>query len=233
MLRRGGVTAAATVAGLTLLDQRRAEASNGQNFVLGVANNADATTSLTPTTAGVLAAPLFKLDGSNLSGTSTTAEVDGPNAGQSLALKVSNGGGGLALQVFAASTATTTGLAIQANGSGATPAIVGNSGSNTGVTGTSNTGTGVKGTSGTGTGIAGSSNKAAPGVHGTSKSGSGVQGSGAIGGDFSGSAAAVWLRPSTHNHPASGRAGELFVDHLGHLWYCKKSGSHASWVKLA
>jgi hypothetical protein len=224
MLRRGGVTAAATVAGLTLLDQRRAEAANGSNFVLGTSNNADATTTLTPTTSGVLANPMFKLDGSNLSGTSTTAEVDGPNAGQSTALRVSNGGGGLALQVNAASTATTTGLAIQANGSGPTLGVVGNSGS----------GAGVTGTSGTGTGVSGSSGKSGPGVHGSSKTGPGVQGSGAIGGDFSGSAAAVWLRPSTKStHPAAGRAGELFVDHLGHLWYCKHSGSHASWVKLA
>src|SRR5271169_6460287 len=46
MLQRAGVVAAATVGGLTLLDQRRADAATGGNFILGQPNDANNTTEL-------------------------------------------------------------------------------------------------------------------------------------------------------------------------------------------
>jgi hypothetical protein len=207
MIARAGGVAAATVAGLTLLDTRRAEASNGQNFILGQSNNADATTTLVPTTPGVLAAPLFKVNGTNLSSTSTVVEIDASQGALGLLVTASNLG------------STRTGQAIAANASGNAAGIVGSSGSNTGVTGNSTSGAGVVGSSGSNTGVAGKSS-----------SGAGVRGTGKRGGDFSGKAAAVRLRPATTSHPASGSAGDVFVDHNNHLWFCRGG---TTWVKLA
>ena len=34
-------------------------------------------------------------------------------------------------------------------------------------------------------------------------------------------------------HPKAGEAGDLFVDKSARLWFCKVSGSPATWVKLA
>src|SRR5258708_15634562 len=88
MLQRAGVVAAATVGGLTLLDQRRAEAASGGNFILGQVNDANATTELHSTTNGATLVPLFRVNGGSLSGTSTSMIVDGPGSLQGIALRV-------------------------------------------------------------------------------------------------------------------------------------------------
>jgi hypothetical protein len=138
MLRRGGLAAAASVAGLTLLDQRRAEASTGDNLILGEPNNANTTTTLSVTTADTTLNPMLLLDGSDLSSTSTTLIVNGPSGGGSTAALIRNSGGGLALQVSASGPGT---------------GIAGSSGTGTGVEGTSKSGTGMIANSESGDGI--------------------------------------------------------------------------------
>jgi hypothetical protein len=147
---RAGLATAAGVGVLSVLDQQRAEAATGGNFILGNANNANSTTELHPTAASN-SSPLFQVNGSALSGTSTTMFVNGP-------------GGGAGLGVSGASTATTVGLAINGTGSG----------SATGVFGGSSSGTGIQGSSGSGVGVRGSSSSST-GVYGTSSSGIGVR----------------------------------------------------------
>lgn len=143
MIARAGGVAAATVAGLTLLDTRRAEAATGGNFILGQSNNANNPTVLTPTTSGVTLNPLFWVNGSNLSSTSTTVEIDASQGATGLVVTASNLGH------------TRTGLAIAASASGNAVGIFGNSGSNTGVAGKSTSGTGVAGQSTSGAGVRG------------------------------------------------------------------------------
>src|SRR5262249_23119279 len=76
MLRRSGVAAAGAVAGLTLLDQRRAEAATGDSMILGHngvgSNSANDPTELRVASNGTTLNPLFRVNGSGLSGTSTT-----------------------------------------------------------------------------------------------------------------------------------------------------------------
>jgi hypothetical protein len=211
MLRRGGLMAAVTVAGVSLLDQHLAEAATAGDFMLGEANDANITTSLSVTAAdaGSTLIPLFLLDGTGLSSTSTTLIVNGPTGAKSTAALIQNSAGGVGLEVTSASTAHAVGQAISASGTGSAG----------GVKGTSGSGAGVAGSSGSGTGIAGASN-----------SGDGVTGSGTRGGVFTGRDSQVRLTPSTGFHPRSGSAGDLFVDKDHHLWFCKGS---TTWVKLA
>ena len=138
MLRRGGLTAAASIAGLTLLDQRRAEAASGDNLILGQSNDANTITSLGVTTKGTTLIPLLLLDGSELSSTSTTLIVNGPPGSGSTAVLISKSGGGTGLKV---------------TGSGGSGGVAGSSGSGTGVAGASKSGTGVTATSGSGDGL--------------------------------------------------------------------------------
>src|SRR5262245_14223671 len=210
MLRRGGVAAAASVAGLTLLDQRRAEAATGGNFVLGQSNDANATTQLHVTTSGTTLVPLFRIDGRGLSGTSTSMIVDGPGSLQGIALTVNGNAGGTGIITSAAKGPQgTTGLALAASGTNGADAIHAASVKGTGVAGSSNSGTAVKA---------------------ASKTGTGVRGSGKRGGVFSGSAAAIQLAPHAGSHPHAGSKGDLFVDHNTHLWFCRGG---TTWVKLA
>jgi len=189
MLRRGGAVAA-SVAALTLLEQRRAEAVTGGNFLLGMSNDANAPTELHATTGGSTIVPLFHVNGASLSGTSTSMIVDGPGAFVGIALKVNGNTGGTGLVASAANGPKgTVGLALTASGTNGADA-----------------------------------------VHASSDKGIGVAGHGKRGGVFSGTAANVNLAPSTHSHPVKGSRGDLFVDHLGHLFFCR-GGS--TWVKLA
>jgi hypothetical protein len=56
---------------------------------------------------------------------------------------------------------------------------------------------------------------------------------GTIGLTASGTAAQVRLIPGTGStHPASGQAGDLYVDASGRLWYCRKAGT-AGWHQIA
>lgn len=63
------------------------------------------------------------------------------------------------------------------------------------------------------------------GIQGDSKSGRG--------GVFGGSAAQVQLTPGAKSHPARGERGDLYADSTGRLWFCKKSGSRATWHQIA
>ena len=46
--------------------------------------------------------------------------------------------------------------------------------------------------------------------------------------------AQLQLTPGTQTtHPKAGAAGDLFVDKSARLWFCKATGSPATWVKLA
>jgi hypothetical protein len=244
MLRRGGIVAAATVAGLTMLDQRRAEATSGQPFTLGQANDADATTELHSTVNGATLVPLFHVNGTasgkTLSGTSTTMIVDGPGSIQGIALRVNGNSGGTGLIASAATGPSgTVGLALSASGSNGAHginassdkgiAVAASSTSGQGVSGHSTSNTGVAGSSVAGVGVAGSSSSKA-GVAGTSVKAAGVTGKGTRGGIFAGPLANVQLTPHTGAHPKSGAAGDLFVDKAHHLWFCHGG---TSWTKLA
>jgi len=191
MLRRGGIVAAGTVAGLTLLDQRRAEAADGGSFVLGNPNDANHTTSLAVTNAGTTLNPLFRVNGGGLSGTSTTMIVDGPGADRGIALVVNGNTGGTGLIASAATgTGGTTGLALAASGSNGADAIHASSDKGTAVS-------------------AGSAH------------GAGVRASGKRGGVFKGTTAAIQLEPTAGSHPTHGAKGDLFVDHNAHLFFCR------------
>jgi len=157
LLWRAGAAGAAGVAMLTVLDDRRAEAATGNNFVLGQANDAGATTSLAPS-ASTAPSPLMLLDGSAMGATSTTLIAKGPT-----------GSVAVYAQGFSTnSTTATIGIAVRGTGSGGT-------GTATGVYGDSTSGTGVVGTSTSGNGVYASSNSG-PAVYATSGSGIGVNG---------------------------------------------------------
>jgi len=220
MLQRAGVVAAATVGGLTLLDQRRAEAATGGNFMLGQNNDANVTTELHSTTNGATLVPLFRVNGGSLSGTSTSMIVDGPGSLQGIALRVNGNAGGTGIITTAANgTSGTVGLALSAGGSNGADAIHAGSDKGTGVVASSTSGKGVAGSS-----------KSNAGVAGTSSTGAGVTGKGRHGGVFTGSQAAIQLTPNSGSHPHLGFKGDLFVDHNTHLWFCR-GGS--TWVRLA
>jgi hypothetical protein len=125
VLWRAGLATAAGAAALTALDEQRAQAVTGGNFVLGQANNADNTTSLT-STSGITQgfSTLMALDGSSHV-TISTLDVTGP----------------------------TGGTAVYAHLGGSGSALSGASDSGIGVTGGANSGTGVSGHSGTGIGV--------------------------------------------------------------------------------
>jgi len=131
--------------------------------------------------------------------------------------------------------------------------LYGTSASGTGVTGAS-TGAG-SGNTGAGSGVYGTNSSTGAGVYGTSHAGPGVFGyvsssseafyavnSGAgpaisavsghgRGGVFAGtSVAQIQLTPGGSTHPASGSAGDLYVDHSARLWFCKGG---KTWKQLA
>ncbi len=79
------------------------------------------------------------------------------------------------------------------------------------------------------------SSSAAVVVGSNTSSGAGVQGSSTSGrgGVFSGGLAQVNLTPGTGStHPATGHAGDLYVDKTGRLWFCAKTGSTSGWKEL-
>jgi len=65
-----------------------------------------------------------------------------------------------------------------------------------------------------------------PGIKAT-----GVNGRGGI---FAGSLAQVQLSPGAKStHPATGNRGDLYADSTGRLWFCKTTGSKATWHQIA
>ncbi len=80
--------------------------------------------------------------------------------------------------------------------------------------------------SGTGAAISATSAQTGAGIKAASS-----KGRGAI---FGGKTAAqVQLTPGNSSHPTSGQMGDLYADSTGRLWYCKKSGSSATWKQIA
>jgi hypothetical protein len=73
--------------------------------------------------------------------------------------------------------------------------------------------------------VGGVNSSSGPGVQGSSSSGRG--------GVFSGGAAQIQLSPGKSSHPKSGTRGDLYADSAGRLWFCKKSGSRATWHQIA
>lgn len=73
--------------------------------------------------------------------------------------------------------------------------------------------------------VAGANTSTGPGVHATSSHGRG--------GVFAGGAAQVQLTPAGSSHPKSGQRGDLYADAAGRLWYCKASGTTATWHQIA
>jgi len=152
--RRGALwrmgAAVAGVGVLSSLDQHRAEAATGGNFILGQSNDAGATTRLERTSA-TNPSPLMKVDATGQVNTTFVAAVG---------LNVVGAGGGTAIsaQGYSASTTVATiGLAIRGAGSGTAHGVFGISGSGIGVSGSSSSGTGVRGYSDSQSGVAGGS----------------------------------------------------------------------------
>jgi hypothetical protein len=106
-----------------------------------------------------------------------------------------------------------------------------------GVRGTANGGVGVFGISGSANGVRGLASGNAAGVNGdNSGQGPGVHGQSAHGrgGQFVGAIAQIQLVAGTQpTHPTSGTRGDMYVDSTGRLWFCKTSGTHATWKQLA
>jgi hypothetical protein len=198
VLWRTGIATVAGAAALTALDERRADAATGGNFVLGNANSASSTTELSGT-----ASPIMQLDGGGLGATGTTLVVNGP-------------AGGAGLFVAGSSTVSTIGLAINGSGTGSATGVLGGSGSGTGVSGSSTSGTGIAGTSGTGVGVRGTSPSSA-GVAGTSTSDAGVSGTSTSGAGVYGHS-----HSGTGVHASSATGNALSVSGKAHF---SRSGS--------
>jgi hypothetical protein len=111
------------------------------------------------------------------------------------------------------------------------------SGSNVGVSASGPTAIVATGSGGAGVGVSASVTSTAPAVQAANAgAGAGVQGTSQTGrgGVFSGSAAQVRLTPgSGSTHPKSGSRGDLYADKTGRLWFCKKSGTTATWHQIA
>jgi len=151
VLWRAGVATAAGVGALTVLDQHRAEAATGGNFVLGNINDAGNTTTLKRTNS-TFPNPLMSLDGTGLSSTATTLIATGPAGGAAV-----NAQGFTFANTLSTTSGPIIGLAIAGSGSGSANGVLGQSGSGYGVQGSSGSGIGVFGNSTSGTGVDASS----------------------------------------------------------------------------
>src|SRR4051794_36318081 len=91
VLWRAGLATAAGAAALTALDEQRAQAATGGNFILGGSNDANSVTAL-KATAGLTTgfSQLMSLDGST-SITVSTLDVKGPSAGTAIFGHVDSG----------------------------------------------------------------------------------------------------------------------------------------------
>lgn len=73
--------------------------------------------------------------------------------------------------------------------------------------------------------VAASNTGSGPGVSAKSKTGRGAI--------LAGAAAQLQLTPSGSSHPKSGKQGDLYADTAGRLWFCKKTGTSATWKQIA
>ena len=126
------------------------------------------------------------------------------------------------------------------NGTGSGVAGLTNSATGAGVSGISNApgyyGVGVVGTQNSlGSGVVGKSTSG-NGVYGTTTNGIGVYGASttARGGQFSGGPAQIRLVPgAAATHPASGKAGDIFVDSTARIWFCTVTSTiTATWKQI-
>ena len=126
------------------------------------------------------------------------------------------------------------------NGTGSGVAGLTTSATGAGVSGVSNAsgyyGVGVVGTQNSlGSGVVGKSTSG-NGVYGTTTNGIGVYGvsTTARGGQFSGGPAQIRLIPGTAStHPASGKAGDIYLDSTSRLWLCTvTSTTTATWKQI-
>lgn len=140
VLWRAGLATAAGVGVVAALDGQQAQAVTGGNFILGNANSAANTTSLSAPVTATLSSQLMNLDGTNV--TVTTLFVQGPNGGTGV-------------------TAQSTGTALSGSSSGGT-GVNGSSSSGSGVNGSSTSGSGVSGSSSTGAGVHATSTGSGP-----------------------------------------------------------------------
>ena len=130
VLVRAGTATVATVGGLAVLDQQRAQAATSGSLILGQVNDANSTTELIPT-SGTTPTPLLQVDGTALAGSGTSLLVNGP-------------AGGVAISAHT----PTSGTAISGSGDGTASGIFGHGVNGDGVVGSSGTGYALHGTGG-------------------------------------------------------------------------------------
>jgi hypothetical protein len=250
LLRLGGV-AAAVGAGSVLLRPGTAGADPGQNIVQGQDHNAGATrTSLTSTVAtetmlvqnsgagGALTAEITTnpapangpaaIFGSGVHGGGVVGATSGNGPGVG-GVGGTNTGPGVVAAVF---DEDATGLALEVGhlGTGTcTYSHIENPANPNKAMWAQTVGTGnavygrILHTTSTSAAVFGTTSGKGAGVSGAS--------TGGVGGKFTGKTAQVQLVPTTAStHPASGSAGQLYVDRAKRLWYCKGG---TSWKQLA
>jgi hypothetical protein len=242
--RRALLAGGAAIAGIALLKADPAAATTG-NMQFGDDNDAgSAETSLTSTNAvSTLAVLTNAVNGSALyaevsqSGNPSHAvEAITYGPGHAISASVDNVTSSNAAVGAAHNGISATGVFVQSNAATNKPGVYGSTaGFGPGVFGGSyGTGIGVLGASETGAaGVRGNNFSSGPGVYGVNTgTGVGVWGASADsrGGWFSGGKAQVRLVPAAGAHPASGLAGDVFVDSAKRLWFCKGG---ANWVQLA
>jgi hypothetical protein len=242
-----GVGASAAVASAAMFGAPTANAATGDSLVLGNANTADATTSITGSgTVDALSIVNAAAAGSAVS----VAVTDTVSTGD--VVTIAQSGTGMALR--AASSAAASGPVINASISNVANSAVVVSASTVG------NGSAVSATAnGAGHAVLGRAQGAGYGVYGYSNavsgaamrayiensanprsalrastlgSGAGVEG-GSLngrGGRFSGKLAQIQLVPGAATHPASGSPGDFYVDALRRLWFCRGG---AGWVQIA
>jgi hypothetical protein len=232
VLWRAGLATAAGAAALTALDRRHADAATLEPLVLGVSNDAGATTTLNPTPE-TSSNPLLQIDGQTMDSTSTTLIVNGP-------------AGSTAILAQGKSTDDAIGVVIAGTGEGQQDGINGTSGSGIGVQGNSASYIGVLGSSGSDYGVNGRSSSGV-GVVGSSESGDGVHGTtatrskvGVLGNDTSAgggtgvsgvSAHGVGVRASSTSGTALSVSGKVHFSRSGSA--SVPQGSRARTVNVA
>jgi hypothetical protein len=234
VLWKAGIATAVGVAGLASLDEQRAQAASGGNFLLGSFNNAAGPTELEVTAGSTVGfSQLMVLNGTGV--TVTALDVTGPS-------------GGTAVYGHVASGVGSSGVSTSGTG------VSGSSTTGSGVTGTSSSGTGVVGTSSTGDGVHGNSaangkravvgtdTSAAGGtaVSGVSSHGLALSAASSTGGGVQVTAPTFHLRltsGATRNAPTADsiahQRGDMVESTAGDLWLCTTAGTPGTWRKLA
>ncbi len=242
--RRSLLAGGAAIAGVALLRSEPAAAATG-NLQFGLVNDADNSGTQLTSSAG---SATFTGTNSGTNGTGLRGEVtDAANPAHGVVGHTVGTGHAIIGTVFNAVSANAAvagthngngagAVFVQTNAAGNTSGVIGQTaGSGAGVVGFSyGTGIGVLGTSATDApGVRGMNSTTGPAIQGVNSStGVGVWGASTSGrgGHFAGAKAQVRLVPAAGNHPAAGKAGDLFVDSSKRLWFCR--GGNV-WTQLA